>query len=80
MCIITGASVLFVNVTKIYYFKEKDSGIKKYHLCLVNISKYFTVINMKKKTGWNEYMYEFSVDYSIIDTSNIVNIQKYLMK
>ena len=80
MCIITGASVLFVNVTKIYYFKEKDSEIKKYHLCLVNISKYFTVINMKKKTGWNEYMYEFSVDYSIIDTSNIVNIQKYLMK
>ena len=33
-----------------------------------------------KKTRLNRYDYEFSVDYNIIDTSNIINIQKYLMK
>ena len=35
---------------------------------------------MKKKTGLNGYVYEFSVDYNIIDTSNIIDIHKYLMK
>ena len=32
-----------------------------------------------KKTGSNEYVYDFSVDYDIIDTSNIINIHKYSM-
>ena len=26
------------------------------------------------------YKYDFSVDYNIIDTSDIINIYKYLMK
>ena len=34
----------------------------------------------KKKTGLKGYAYEFSVDYNVIDTNNIINIQKYLMK
>ena len=42
-------SFLFVNATKIYQFKEKDSEIKDCTLCLGNISKYFTINNMKKK-------------------------------
>ena len=42
--------------------------------------KYFTSINMKKKTGLNGYVYEFSVDYNIINTSNIISIHKYLKK
>ena len=42
-------SFLFVNVTKIYQFKGNDSGIKKYTLCLGNISKDLTFINMKKQ-------------------------------
>ena len=29
-----------------------------------------------RKTGLNRYIYEFSVDYNIIDTSNIININK----
>ena len=53
-------------------------------MSLENISKDFTGINIKKKTkkktGLNGYVYEFSVDYEIIDTSNIINIHKYLMK
>ena len=41
-------SFLFVNTTKIYQFKAKDSEIKDYTLCLGNISKSFTVNNIKK--------------------------------
>ena len=41
-------SYLFVNGTKIHQFKAKDSEIKRYPLCLGNISKDFSVDNMKK--------------------------------
>ena len=41
-------SFLFVNATKAYQFKAKNSEIKDYALCLGNISKYFTINNMKK--------------------------------
>ena len=41
-------SFLFVNATKIYQFKAKNSEMKDYTLCLGNISKYFTFNNMKK--------------------------------
>ena len=64
---------LFVNATKISQFKANDSEIKKYPLCLGNISKDFTAINMKK-TGLNGYVQKFSVDFNITDTSNIINI------
>ena len=36
-------SFLFVNATKTYHFKAKDSEIKDYTLCLGNISKDFTI-------------------------------------
>ena len=39
---------LFVNATKIYQFKAKDSEIKKYPLCLGNISGDFLANNMIK--------------------------------
>ena len=73
-------SFLFVNATKIYQFKAKDPEITIYPSSLGNISNNFTANNMKKKTGLNGYVYEFSVDYNIIDTSNIIDIRKYLMK
>ena len=41
--------LLFVNATKIYQFKAKDSEIKDYKLCLGNISKDFTINNIKKQ-------------------------------
>ena len=41
-------SFLFVNATKVYQFKAKNSKIKDCALCLCNISKYFTIDNMKK--------------------------------
>ena len=42
-------SFSFADATKIYQFKAKDSEIKKYPLCLGNVSKDFTIDNMKKK-------------------------------
>ena len=72
-------SFLFVNGTKIHQFKAKDSEIKAYSLCLGNISKYFSVDNMKK-TGLNGYVYNSSVDYSAIAVDDILDIHKYLMK
>ena len=38
----------FVNATKIYQLKAKNSEIKEYALCLGNISKDFTIDKMKK--------------------------------
>ena len=45
-----------------------------------NISKDFTAINMEKATGLSGYVYQFSANYNIIDTGNIINIYKCLMK
>ena len=42
---------LFVNATKIYQFKVKDSEIKDYALRLQNISKDFTINNMQKNNN-----------------------------
>ena len=33
-----------------------------------------------KKTGLSGCVYDFSVDYRTFDTSNIIDIHKYLMK
>ena len=72
-------SFLFVNVKKINNSKQKNSEIKPHSLWLGNISKDFAANNMKK-TGLIGYVYEFSVDYNIIDMGNIIIIYKYLMK
>ena len=40
------SSFLFVNATKIYQFKAKNSEIKGYALCLGSISNNFTTSNM----------------------------------
>ena len=44
-------SYLFVNGTEIYKYKAKDSEIVASPLCLGNISKDWSVDNMKKKQG-----------------------------
>ena len=44
-----GATVfLFVNALKIYQFKAKYSGIKRYPLCLGNNLRDFSANNIKK--------------------------------
>ena len=72
-------SYLFVNGTEIYKFKAKDSEIVATPLCFGNMSKDWSVDNMKE-TGFNGYVYDFSVDYNSIAVDDIRNIHKYLMK
>ena len=72
-------SYLFVNGTEIQKLKAKDSEIVVTPLCLGNISKDFSVDNMKK-TELNGYVYDFSVDYDAIAVDDILDIHKYLMK
>ena len=72
-------SYLFVNGTEIYKFKAKDSGIVATPLCLGNISKDWLVDDMKK-TRFNGYVYNFSVDYDAIAVDDFKDIHKYLMK
>ena len=72
-------SYLFANGTEIFKFKAKDSKIVAAPLCLGKISKDWSVDNMKK-TGFNGYVYDFSVDYDAIAVDDIKDIHKYLMK
>ena len=65
---------LFVNGTEIIKFKAKDSEIVGNSLCLGNISKDFSVDNMKK-TGLKGNVYDFSVEIA-----DLLDIQKFLMK
>ena len=70
---------LFVNCTKIYRFKAKDSEIVATPLCLGNISKDWSVDKMKK-VGLYGYVYNFSVDYDVTDVDDILDIYRHLMK
>ena len=72
-------SYWFVNGTEIYKFKAKDSEIVAAPLCLGNISKDWSVDNMKK-IGFNGYVYDFSADYDSVAVDDILDIHKYLMK
>ena len=72
-------SYLFVKGTEIIKCKAKDSEFIPYPLCLGNISKDWSVDNMKKD-GLKGYVYDFSVEYDAIAFSDILDIHKYLMK
>ena len=69
-------SYFFVNGTEIYKFKAKDYEIVASPLCLGNISKEWSTDNTKR-TGFNGYVYDFSVDYDAINVDDIKNIHKY---
>ena len=62
-----------------YKYKAKYSEIVACSLCLGNISKDWSTDKMKK-TGFNGYAYDFSVDYDATDVDDIKDIHKYLMK
>ena len=70
---------MFVNSTEIHKFKAKDSETVATPLCLGNISKDWTVDNIKK-TGLNGYVYDFSVDYDTIAVDDKLDTHNYLMK
>ena len=62
-----------------YQFKAKDSEMKICPFCLGSISKDVTLNNMKK-TMFKGSVTVFSVDFNAINTSNILDIHKYLLK
>ena len=62
-----------------YQFKAKDSQFIDYPVCFRNISKYFSVGDLKQ-TGLNGYVHDFSFNYGSIDVDDILDIHKYLMK
>ena len=72
-------SYLFINGTEIYKFKAKDSKIVAAPLFLGNISKDWSVDNMKK-IGFNGCVYDFSIDYDATDVDDILEIHNYIMK
>ena len=61
------------------YLFVNDHEIVAVPLCLGNISKDRSVDNMKK-TGFNGYVYDFSVGYDATYVDDIVDIHKYLIK
>ena len=70
---------MFVICKEIHKFTAKDSQINSYELCLGNISKNWSIDNMKK-ASLKGYVYNFSVDYDAIVVSDILDIYKYLIK
>ena len=62
-----------------HQFKANKIETKDYTLFLGNISNDFAINNMKK-TGLKGSVKLFSVDFNPIDTSDILDIHKYLMK
>ena len=72
-------SYLFANGKEILKFKAKDSEIVATPLCLGNISKYWSVDNMKK-TEFSGYDYDFGLDCYAVAVDDIKDIHKCLMK
>ena len=72
-------SYLFLNGTEIIKFKAKDFEIVAAPLCLGSISKDWSVDNLKR-TGFNGYVYDSSIDYDAIAVDDILDIHKYLMQ
>ena len=63
-------SYLIVKGTEICIFKAKGSEIVACPLCFGNISQDWSVDNMKE-TGFNGYVYDFSVDYDAVAIDDI---------
>ena len=72
----------FVKATKIYQFKGKNYKAKDYKMCLGNLSKDFTIDNMKKKKKEKRKnrikRRIFAVKFYPIDTRDILDVQIYI--
>ena len=72
-------SYLFGDSTEIIKVKAKESKIIATPLCIGNISKDWSVDNMKD-TELNEYVYDFSIDFKAIAVDDIKDIHEHLIK
>ena len=72
-------SYLFVNGKEIFKFKADNKNVNfPAQFCLGSISNRFSGTS-STEVSLNENVYHFSVDYSSIGKSDILNIHKYLM-
>ena len=65
--------IYLLMVLKLLNLKKKDSEIVATPLCLGNILKDWSVDNMKS-SGFNGYVYDFSVDYYAAAVDDILDI------
>ena len=77
VCIIIEQIVIYLLIVQ--KFTNLKQKIVATQLCLGNISKDWSVDNMKK-IGLNGYVYDFSVDYNDTAADDILDIHKYFMK
>ena len=72
-------SYLFVNGKEIFKFKPDNRNVNfATQFCLRYISNGFGAIN-SRKLSLKGNAYDLSVDYTVIDKFDILNIHKYLM-
>ena len=72
-------SYLFVNGKEIFKFKADSKNVNfPTQFCLGSISTELGAID-SREIFLKGNMYDFSVDYNVIDKSDILNIHKYLM-
>ena len=75
----SGNRYLFLNGKETYKFKANNRNVNfPSRFCLGSISNEFHYAD-SKEISFKGTVYDFSVDYSAIDKSNILNIYKYLM-
>ena len=72
-------SYLFLNGIEMYKFRGKDSEIMGNSIMFRKCFKRL-VSRWYEKTGFNGYIYDFSVDYNVTNVNDIKDIHKYLIK
>ena len=62
---------------------SKQKALKLWQLNSIMLKNHFkrlVIYEIWKKTGFNGYVYDFSIDYDATDVDDIVDIQNYLME
>ena len=67
--------IYLLMVQKFTNLKQKILKLQQVHYAQETFQK-----TGLKKSGFNGYVYDFSVDYDTTDIDDILDIQKYLMK
>ena len=71
-------ALIFYSLIQQKYINSKQKKLN----CIHCVQETFQIISqlITWKTRLNRNVYDFSIDYNIIDASNIINTHKYLIK
>ena len=61
------------------FIHSQEKILKLFQIICAWEIKGFSASNMRK-TGCNDHIYDFTVDYDAVDVDGILDIHKYLMK